>query len=131
MNIQKSILIFIITTVLMPVPSLGQNCFSELIVSISSTDAISLEGFTVEIDEYPMITTHSGASAIDISEISTGSHSVKAYKDEGGYYFEGTKDITIPCINASARGQLRITVPVRLIRGPPNDGENEEDAPPK
>jgi hypothetical protein len=29
----------------------------------------------------------------------------------------------------SAKGQLRITVPVRLVQGPPNDGENEEDTP--
>ena len=115
----------------MPVLGSDHDCYSTLAVSISSPDVISFDGFTIEIDGETMAPTHSGASVIDLTELSTGSHSVKAYKDEGGYYFEGTKDITIPCINASARGQLKITVPVRLVQGPPDDGAEDGDMPMK
>jgi hypothetical protein len=121
MIIKKLSLIFIIALISISVLGLGQNCFSTLMVSISSTDAISLEGFTIEIDGYPMATTHNGAAVIDLTELSIGGHRVTASKDEGGLHFEGFKDTTIPCINASARGQQRITVPVRLIRGLPEN----------
>lgn len=131
MNIEKLLLIFIITLIPMSVLGLGQNCISTLMVSISSTEAISLEGFTIEIDGDPMATTHNGGAVIDLSELSSGGHRVTASKDEGGYRFEGIKDVTIPCINASARGQLRITVPVRLIQGPPDDGAEDGDMPMK
>jgi len=131
MNIEKIFLIFIISLILMPVLGSDHDCYSTLTVSISSPDVISLDGFTIAIDGETMASTYSGASVIDLSELSTGSHSVKAYKDEGGYYFEGIKNINIPCINNSARGQLRITVPVRLVHGPPNDGGKEVGVPPE
>jgi len=129
MNIEGIFFIFIISFILMPVLGSDHDCYSTLMVSISSLDAMSLDGFTIAIDGETMASTNSGTSVIDLSELSTGSHSVKAYKDEEGYYFEGTKDIIIPCINDSAKGQLKITVPVRLVQGPPNDEGKEGDVP--
>jgi hypothetical protein len=129
MNIEKLFLVFIITSISVSVLGLGQNCISTLVVSISSTDAISLDGFIIEIDGNPMATTHNGAAVIDLSELSSGGHRVAVSKDEGGYHYEGIKDINIPCINASARGQQRIAVQVRLTQRPPDDGADKGDMP--
>jgi hypothetical protein len=127
MKIKEVFFIFIISLFFMPVLGSDHECYSTLMVSISSPDAKSLDGFTIEIDGKTMDSTYSGVSVIDLTEFSTGSHSVKAYKDEGGYYFEGIRNINIPCINDSSKGQLRITVPIRIVQEPPNNGENEEE----
>jgi hypothetical protein len=114
MNNGNLLLILIIALISTSVLGSSQNCISALIVSLSSDEAISLDGFTVEIDGNPMGYTYGGATQIDLSELSRGYHRVKAYKDEGEHYFEGIKDINIPCINESSRGQQKITVKVKL-----------------
>jgi hypothetical protein len=136
MNIQRFFLIFMIVliSIFISILALGsgqRNCISTLLVSIASTEAISIDGFTIEVDGDPMATTRNGAAVIDLSELSSGDHRVKAFKDEGEDRFEGFKDVNIPCINASVRGQQRITVPVKLILGPSDDGPKGWYLPPE
>jgi hypothetical protein len=106
-------LVLIITLVSISALGLGQNCLKALIVSISSTDPISLDGFDVMIDGEFMDTTRNGVVMIDLSEFSAGRHTITASKDEGEHRYGGHQEINIPCINASRGGKKTVQISVK------------------
>jgi hypothetical protein len=89
------------------------NCCSSLTVSVVSSDAMNLNGFSIKLDGRNIgVTDNYGYLTISLSQVSKGRHSIQASKQEEGTTIVGSRQINIPCVNASSGSDCPVAVEV-------------------